>query len=104
MIISAKQIIGLRVETKSGQHLGRVRDFNLDADTLEIKTVYARPKNIAKELVSGDLIISRNLIISVDEKRMIVDDLLARGLAKEKAVQQVAVESSPIAASIREDF
>lgn len=100
MIISSKKLTGLPVETKSGDKLGRVKDFDLDADTLEIKTVCARPKSIAKELVSGDLIIGRNLIISVDEKRMVVDDLLARELARGAgAEKRIAAESAPFIAA-----
>jgi sporulation protein YlmC with PRC-barrel domain len=103
MLLNSKKLIGLKVETKSGDKLGAVRSFDLDADTLEIKTIYARPKSIAKELVSGDLIISRNLIISVDENKVTVDDLLARELARGKAGQQVAAKSSPMVALTRED-
>ncbi|MFH1194032.1 MAG: PRC-barrel domain-containing protein [bacterium] len=100
MLVNSKKLIGLKVETKNGDNLGRVKSFDLDADTLEIKTVYARPKSIAKELTSGDLVISRNLIISIDEKKMLVDDLLARELARGGAAEKkIAVESVPFAAA-----
>lgn len=103
MIIFAKQLIGLRVETKSGQMLGRIRDFEIDADTLEIKKFYVRPAGIVRGLTDGDLIIAKSMIVAIDEKKMTVDDLVTRELARERAGQQVTIKSSPVVASSRED-
>lgn len=103
MLISAKKLIGLRVETKTARHLGRVRDFDIDADTLEIRKIYIRPAGIVKGLTDGDLIVAKSAVLSVDENKMTVEDLAAGELAEESASQRVAVKSSPIAASIRED-
>ena len=99
MLISSKNLIGLKVETKSGWQLGHVRDFDVDSETLEIKKLYVRPSGIVKGLVGGDLVISKNSIISINEEKIIVEDLAEGELAREKATKKIAVEGSPIAAS-----
>lgn len=103
MVIAAKQFIGLRVETKSGQKLGRVRDFEIDADTLEIKKFYVRPAGIVKGLTDGDLMIVRNQILAIDENKMTVLDLAGAELAKDaERKKQVVMESQPILTSAKE--
>lgn len=102
MLIAAKKIIGLRAETKSGRYLGRVRDFEIDADMLEIKKIYVRPAGIVKGLTDGDLVVGKNAVLSVDENKITVADLTEAELAE--AVERkkgLAMESSPISASVR---
>ncbi|MBU1179677.1 PRC-barrel domain-containing protein [Patescibacteria group bacterium] len=99
MLISSKNLIGLKVETKSGQQLGHVRDFDVDSETLEIKKLYVRPSGIVRGLVGGDLIIGKDSIISINEEKIIVEDLEEKELAKEKAAKKIAAQGSPIAAS-----
>lgn len=102
MQIAAKQIIGLKVETKSGCKLGRVRDFEVDADALEIKNFFIRPAGIVRGLTDGDLIIAKSMVLAIDEKKMTVDDLAGAELAKAaERKKQLVVESSPISASVR---
>lgn len=102
MEIAAKKLIGLRVETKSGQYLGRVRDFEIWADALEIKKFYVRPAGIVKGFTDGDLIIEKSAVLSIDENKMTVLDLGGAEFAKAgKIRKEFSTEGSPIAASVR---
>lgn len=105
MHIAAKKIIGLKVETKGGQKLGRVRDFDINTELLEIKKFYVRPAGIVKGLTDGDLIIAKSQILAIDEKKMTVLDLAAGELAKNQADRETAIESVslPISASSTEE-
>ena len=99
MLISSKQLIGIKVETRSGQHLGQVRDFEVDTEALAIQKFYVRPSGIVKGLVGGDLIINKNSILSINEEKIIVEDLTGEELVKEKTAKKIAAQGSPIAAS-----
>ncbi len=100
MIIAAKQIIGLGVETKSGRHLGRARDFEIDSDTLEIKSFYVRPAGLVKGLTDSDLVIVKSQIIAIDKNKMVVDDLAETELASaEEYKKKMVAEGSPISAA-----
>lgn len=100
MILSAKKIIGLSVETKSGQYLGRIRDFEVDADTLEILRLLVRPVGIIKGFAAGDLIMAKSSVISVDKKKIIVLDLVGEELAGAKQEKKpLAMEGAAISVS-----
>jgi sporulation protein YlmC with PRC-barrel domain len=100
MMILAKNLIGLRAETKSGQYLGRVKNFEIDIETLEAARFYVRPVGLIKGLVAGDLIIAKSSVISVDDKKMTVLDLVGEELAmagKEK--KALVMEGTAVSAS-----
>lgn len=71
----AKKIIGLKVETKSGQKLGRVNDFELEEASMNLKKIYVRPHSYVKGFAAGNLIIDRNSIISISTEKIVVEDL-----------------------------
>ncbi|MBU4421598.1 PRC-barrel domain-containing protein [Candidatus Parcubacteria bacterium] len=98
MILSLKKIIGLKVETKSGRHLGHLRDLDLDTETFEIVKIYVRPSGIVKGLVAGDLIISKSNVISISEEKIIVDDLAEKELTENIQGEKIATLESPASA------
>ncbi len=102
MMISAKKIVGLRVETKSGRYLGRVRDFEIDVDALEVKNFFVRPAGLVKGLTDGDLIIGKNSVILIDEEKLTVDDLAEAEFVQNKGFKKELAAESPISASARE--
>jgi len=70
VILNAKKIIGLPVETKDEEKIGKVADINLDIES-HIVNSYA----VKSGFIRGEnLIIARNLVISIDDKRMVVED------------------------------
>ncbi len=70
MLLSIKKIIGLPVETSDGTKIGKVADINLDIES-HIVNSYA----IKSGFISGEnLIIRRTQVISINDKKMIIED------------------------------
>lgn len=74
MKLKKQDIINLSVYTELGQHLGRVVDFEFDSNTQTIINYHVRSRDIIKELLSSDLIINREQVISIKKEKMIVED------------------------------
>jgi len=73
-ILMGKKIIGLLVESESGEVFGRIRDFELDLDSQSILKYYVKGDNLIKKLTSAELVIHRSQVIFIDSKKMIVKD------------------------------
>ena len=97
--ITAKKIIGLKVETKNKQKLGKVQDFETDAVGLDLKKIYVRPNSYVKGFVIGDLIIDKSSIISVSEEKIIVEDLNEREFARAGEYRKKIAEGQPLLAA-----
>lgn len=85
MLLEHKQIIGLPVETKSGERLGKIASFNLDSASQTIYQYQVNPLGLSN-LFAKELLIHRHQVISLDDKKMIVDDLVSAKLASPKNV------------------
>lgn len=81
MLIKHKQLIGLLVETQSGEKLGRVDGFNLEVDSHLVYQYLVKPAGLSK-IFSHELIINRAQVISLSEEKMVVDDLVYKKLAE----------------------
>lgn len=90
MNLKKQDIINLPVYTQSGQHLGRVVDFELESNTQAIINYHVRGRDIIKELLSSDLIINREQIISITKEQMIIEDSVISEIEK-KNIQKQAV-------------
>jgi sporulation protein YlmC with PRC-barrel domain len=97
-MLNSKQFIGLKVETKSGEHLGHIRDFDID-NTLQIQKIYIKPQGIVKGLVENDLVISKDLVLSIDDQKMVVEDLEEKEAIKEMEENKMPANEFPVAAS-----
>ena len=85
MLVSAKNIIGLGARTKSGIVLGKVMDLEIDIDKCELVKFIVAKSIIAKSILQEELIIDRSQVVEINEKEIIVDDLVARGPSDEYA-------------------
>ena len=74
MKISSKQLIGLSVETESGQVLGTLEDFNLDIDSQSVLEYVVKPSNLVKDLIFKNLIISRGQVVEITDQKIVVED------------------------------
>jgi sporulation protein YlmC with PRC-barrel domain len=100
MLISAKNFIGLRVETKSGQYLGRVKNFALETDSLDVQNISVRPVGIVKRFVADELTVSKTAIIAIDDKKITVRDFVGEELARAKETKpEPVMDSQPTLAS-----
>lgn len=74
MRIRKREIINLPVYSESGQHLGRVVDFEFDSASHIILIYYVRSKDIIKELLQKELLVSKDQVLSIDQEKMVVED------------------------------
>ncbi|MCK5459880.1 PRC-barrel domain-containing protein [Candidatus Parcubacteria bacterium] len=72
-IIQGKKIIGMAVQTESGEHLGKVYDFEFDVDFHSIIKYYVKA-SLIKDLFDNKLIIHRDQVVLIDNDKMIVGD------------------------------
>jgi len=82
MNLRKKQLINLPVYSRSGDKLGHLVDFELNAEEQRISKYYVRGENIIKELIEDDLIIDQSQVISIDLKKMVVEDLTEKSEAE----------------------
>lgn len=71
----------LTVTTESGAHLGRVVDITIDPDTQAVVSYHVKPSRLMPDMVAAPLIISRNQVISIDQRQMVVDDATIKSRA-----------------------
>lgn len=81
MILRGNKIIGLPVYTKSNQHLGRVKNLEIDSVSQAVINYIVR-----RGFLSEDLIINRNQVVSLEEDKLVVDDGMVAVPVTEKAV------------------
>lgn len=67
------KIIGARVETQSGQYLGKVTNATINLKLLALEKLYVASSSLLKFL-SEDLIISAKKIIEIQKTKIIVSD------------------------------
>lgn len=74
MNLKHSDIIHLPVETKTGQSLGRVVDFEIDSLSGKIVNYYVKSGNVIEGLFKNELIISQSQVVSLDKEKMVVED------------------------------
>lgn len=80
MLLEHKQIIGLPVAAKSGERLGKIAGFNLDSESQIIYQYRVNPLGLSN-LFAKELLIHHDQVVSLDDKKMVVDDLVVSALA-----------------------
>ncbi len=87
MRIDLKKLMKLQVQTKSGKELGHVRDIVLETEGQNILQYEAG------NLLGRKYLISREQVVSIDEKKMVVEDNVVREIGKEeRGKRKVAIE------------
>jgi sporulation protein YlmC with PRC-barrel domain len=71
------ELIGKTVMTESKKKLGKVADYAVDESSYYIQKMYVNP-TILKGLTSDQLLIDRNQIIEITNKKIIVQDPTVR--------------------------
>ncbi len=84
MLIQHKQLIGLDVETHSGELLGKLVGFVINTDTQEIEHYEVRP-SLVKQFLGEMLLINRKQVREIKKNKIIVED----GVVKEYKFQPV---------------
>ena len=77
MLLNCSKIIGLKVYTKSGGYLGKVKDIELDLANYYIVSYLVVNEKLLRRWYAPALVISRTQVLSIDEQKMVVEDALA---------------------------
>jgi len=86
-------IINNKVYTLSGEKLGSVSDFEIDLITNKLSKIYVSGGNIIKKLIRGELIINKDQIVSIEEEKITVEDIILKSKnIKNKLVQNTNEE------------
>lgn len=92
MLLTKKQLIGLPVRTKSGEKLGEIIDFELDADFQSIVNYIIKTKGLVKDLLPENLkrlVINRNQIVLLNDKELVIED----SVIKEESIRFVKIKT-----------
>ncbi|HDQ22882.1 MAG TPA: hypothetical protein ENN28_02795 [Candidatus Uhrbacteria bacterium] len=81
MKINKKQFKKVRVETQSGQYLGKLCDFAIETDTGILEKYYVKSSVPIASLFENKLLVDKSQIISFDSEKMVVED----GVIEKKA-------------------
>ncbi len=82
MLIQYKQLIGLDVETQSGELLGKVAGLVVNTDTQEIEQYEVR-FSLVKQFLGEVLLINRKQVREIKKDKVVVED----GVVKEYKFQ-----------------
>ncbi|KAA0207003.1 PRC-barrel domain containing protein [Candidatus Uhrbacteria bacterium] len=93
MILNSKAMSGLPVETRSGQSLGRIASFDVDADTGRIKTFHVKSGNLVSGLLGDELMVDWGQVLELTEMRLVVADSAVP--AGERALAKAATAAPP---------
>lgn len=74
MLISDKQLIGLRVETASREHIGHVAGLEIDIESQSILNYFIRPAGLVGGLLGSERIVARGQVVSITSERMVVEN------------------------------
>lgn len=96
-LLQKRKLIGLPVETASGQPVGRVCDFDLDPRDHRIFRYYVQSGHRIPGLLHKQLIVSVSQVVRLTEEQMVVDDAIAR--EPSSAVVSRAQNSATVSAS-----
>ena len=94
MNLTKKILIGLPAFTQSGQHLGRVSDFEFDPVHHLIVRYHLKAGDIIKDLLQSELIVSREQVVSITAQKMTVEDAILAETEAQKEVLKKPVPAS----------
>lgn len=76
--LSSSDLLGLSVQTESGEYLGRITGFDLDADQQQIVCYRVKSAQILAGLFRGQLLVRSDQVVSISRKEMVVVDSLLK--------------------------
>jgi len=87
MIQTFKQLKNLPVYTKNKDFLGKIKDVEINCENHSISRYIIKNSDVVKRIAGEEIIISPSQIVSLDDKKMVVEDnfVSESNLAKEPA-------------------
>jgi sporulation protein YlmC with PRC-barrel domain len=74
MLMNSQKLVGIKVETESGQYLGRVQSFDLDIDTQSVRYYHIKPNLLEGGMFSESLQVHQGQVVMITEETMVVVD------------------------------
>ena len=96
MVISGKELIGLPARTQSGFALGKVRDFEINMDTLEILSFSIIRSSLLNRILKeneGEIIVHKNQVVSFSKSEMVVFDGVIKNMKDKKIFKENPIEN-----------
>jgi sporulation protein YlmC with PRC-barrel domain len=78
MLISSEKLIGLKVETESGQYVGRVQSFDIDIESHTIRNYHIKPKFLEGGSFYEEIMVHHLQVVSISEEKMVVVDNIVK--------------------------
>lgn len=73
-VLLSQNLINLPVLTENGEDVGRISDFEIDADSQKISAYFVKPGRFFSGLFSDNLIIKPAQVIAISSEQMTVED------------------------------
>lgn len=83
MLLGARELLNLPVVTESGVHLGRLKNFEFEAESQTILRY-----GVQRSLLGALFLVSRDQVVSIDAKKMVVEDALVPMIGKRELAMQ----------------
>lgn len=74
MLFNTKDILGLKVETKGGENVGKVAGFDFDGDTGHLQTMHVKHGGMISGLMSDHLLVDWMSILEITPEKVVVAD------------------------------
>ena len=93
MLINHKNLIGLRVVTKSDVNLGFISGFEFNTESQQIENYFVKRVKIFSGFIKERLVINKKQIVLIDNEKMIVDDLVGLQTSEESESNFIPVQT-----------
>jgi sporulation protein YlmC with PRC-barrel domain len=74
MLVNTKDMVGVQVHTKSGEQVGKVASFDLDALTGHLQSMHVKTRGIMAGVMSEDIMVPWDAIIEMSKEKVVVRD------------------------------
>ena len=75
MLINSEQLIGLKVETESGEYVGRVQSLDLDVDAQLVRSYHIKKRSLLEGGMFGEeLIVHHKQVVAITSEKMVIVD------------------------------
>ena len=98
MNVNSKELVGANVETRSGEHVGKLASLDFDANTGHLASVRVLLPGIISGLLSDEAIVDWSNVIEVMPNKVVISD----GAVPARARAVASAEPAAPAAMLKE--
>lgn len=86
---------GVHVVTRSGEKVGKLMAFELDADSHEVAQYVVARASVLAAFMPTELLVHPSQVVSLDNELMVIDDALLAERAEARAIAEHAATAQP---------